>query len=159
MAALSTSAATMIAEIRCIKVPQRERTRANSYFVRCNVSKKNRTAALIRITRAQKWPRPAEPNAALALLIWIRAKPKSMRLAVQMDWQPIATAPFDRDLQLAVINYGGTHALGFPCRRILNGWLKSGTQERVNVRPTHWREWKNSVLFSTAPTLERGKKL
>ena len=61
-----------------------------------------------------------------------------------MDWKPIANAPFDRDLELAVIDYDGAHALVFPCRRILKGWLKSGTQERVNVRPTHWREWNDA---------------
>jgi hypothetical protein len=56
-------------------------------------------------------------------------------------WQPISLAPFDRNLELAVINYQGTHALVFPCRRILGGWLKSEINERVDVRPTHWREW------------------
>ena len=56
------------------------------------------------------------------------------------DWQPIALAPFDRNLELAVINYQGTHALVFPCRRILGGWLKSDTNNRIDVRPTHWRE-------------------
>ena len=58
-----------------------------------------------------------------------------------VDWQPISLAPFDRNLELAVINSQGTHALVFPCRRILGGWLKSETNERVDVRPTHWREW------------------
>ena len=76
------------------------------------------------------------------------------------EWQPISTAPFDRDLELAVINYGGVHALVFPCRRILTGWVKSGTQEQVNVRPTHWREWEDarSALFSLVPTLKGGSK-
>ena len=60
------------------------------------------------------------------------------------EWQAISTAPFDRDLELAVINYDGVHALVFPCRRILTGWLKSGTQEQVNVQPTHWREWEDA---------------
>ena len=74
------------------------------------------------------------------------------------EWRPIATAPFDRDLELAVINYYGVHTLIFPCRRILTGWLKSGTQEQVNVLPTHWREWEDarSALFSLVPTLKRG---
>jgi hypothetical protein len=60
-----------------------------------------------------------------------------------MEWQPMATAPVNRDLELAVIDYDGLHALIFPCRRDLTGWQKSGTQEHVDVRPTHWREWKN----------------
>jgi len=72
-----------------------------------------------------------------------------------MDWRPIVTAPFDRDLEVAVIDYYGTHTLVFPCRRILNGWLKSGTQERVNVHPTHWREWDDAVspLFARCAAL------
>ena len=60
-----------------------------------------------------------------------------------MEWKPIATAPFDRDLELAVIEYDGTHALVFPCRRILDGWVNAGTKTRITVRPTHWREWPN----------------
>ncbi len=58
-----------------------------------------------------------------------------------MEWQPITTAPFDRDLELAVINYDGTHALVFPCRRILGGWLNAKTSKPVVAYPTHWREW------------------
>jgi hypothetical protein len=54
---------------------------------------------------------------------------------------PIATAPFDRDIELAVIDRDAAHALVFPCRRILGGWLKSETKERIDVRPTHWRDW------------------
>ena len=30
---------------------------------------------------------------------------------LNMEWQRINTAPFDRDLELAVIDYGGVHAL------------------------------------------------
>jgi hypothetical protein len=57
------------------------------------------------------------------------------------EWQRILTAPFDRDLELAVINYGGVHALVFPCRRILGGWIDAVTKERIDVKPSHWREW------------------
>ncbi len=28
-----------------------------------------------------------------------------------MDWQPVTSAPFDRDLEVAVIDYEGVHAL------------------------------------------------
>ena len=31
------------------------------------------------------------------------------------------------------------HALVFPCRRILGGWMHAETKERV----THWREWRS----------------
>ncbi len=57
------------------------------------------------------------------------------------EWQPVSSAPFDRDLELAVIDNGGPHALVFPCRRILSGWTKAATGERIEVHPTHWREW------------------
>jgi len=59
-----------------------------------------------------------------------------------MEWKPIITAPFDRDLELAIIDYDGTHALTFPCRRFLHGWINAETKKLLdNLRPTHWREW------------------
>jgi hypothetical protein len=36
-------------------------------------------------------------------------------------WQPISTAPFDRDVVLAVIDTDGPHEVVFPCRRIPGG--------------------------------------
>jgi hypothetical protein len=57
-------------------------------------------------------------------------------------WQPISTAPFDRDLELAVIADGEMHALVFPCRRTSESWIDATTKRRIEVRPTHWREWK-----------------
>ena len=47
------------------------------------------------------------------------------------EWKRIATAPFDRDLELAVTDYDGPHALVFPCRRVLNGWINAETKERL----------------------------
>ncbi len=64
-----------------------------------------------------------------------------------MDWQPVASAPFDRDLELAVINYDGTHTLMFACRRILGGWISAETKKAVIVYPTHWREWQPKRAF------------
>jgi hypothetical protein len=55
-------------------------------------------------------------------------------------WQPAPTAPYDRDLKLAVIDATGAHALVFPCRRILSGWMKAGTKQRIEIDPTHWRD-------------------
>lgn len=63
-------------------------------------------------------------------------------------WQPIATAPFDRDLELAVIDRDGTHALVFPCRRVLTGWVRASTRDRVEVSPSHWREWDPQGKFT-----------
>lgn len=46
-----------------------------------------------------------------------------------------------RDLELSVIDADGPHPLVFPCQRVVSGWLKSGTKDRVDVHPTHWRDW------------------
>ena len=64
------------------------------------------------------------------------------------EWQPVLTAPFDRDIELAVIDFGGPHILVFACRRILGGWAKAATGQRIDVRPTHWREWVERVTQS-----------
>jgi hypothetical protein len=61
-------------------------------------------------------------------------------------WQDIVTAPFELDLELAVINKDGQpHALVFPCRRAAGGWIKTETGQRIDVAPTHWREWKEAA--------------
>jgi hypothetical protein len=44
-------------------------------------------------------------------------------------------------LDLAVISGGEVHALVFPCRRILGGWMDSETKKKIEIYPTHWREW------------------
>jgi len=56
-------------------------------------------------------------------------------------WERISTAPYDRDLELAVIEGNHVHALVFACRRIVDGWIKVSTRERITVSPTHWRPW------------------
>jgi hypothetical protein len=56
-------------------------------------------------------------------------------------WHEISTAPFNRDLELAVIDANGARAVGFPCRRVLGGWVKADTKRRITLCPTHWREW------------------
>jgi hypothetical protein len=58
-------------------------------------------------------------------------------------WQPIASAPFDQDLELAVIDQEGPHALVFPCRRILHGWVNAQTHQQITVWPSHWRPWRD----------------
>jgi len=57
-------------------------------------------------------------------------------------WHRIFTAPSDRDLELAVIEEGEVDALVFPCLRTSGGWKHARTNERVEVYPTHWREWR-----------------
>jgi len=47
-------------------------------------------------------------------------------------WQSISSAPFDRDLELAVIDRDGLHALVFACRRVLAGWINVETKQRID---------------------------
>ena len=68
-----------------------------------------------------------------------------VRADSQLMWQPISTAPFDCDLELAVLDQDGPHALVFACRRIPSGWMKSATRERLDVHPTHWRRWDENL--------------
>jgi len=56
-------------------------------------------------------------------------------------WLPIATAPFDRDLEVSVHDGDEHHALIFPCRRIPGGWVNAESKKWLPIRPTHWREW------------------
>ncbi len=55
-------------------------------------------------------------------------------------WHPIASAPFERDLELSVIEEDEVHVLVFPCRRTASGWVNQAG-ERVEVTPSHWRDW------------------
>jgi hypothetical protein len=50
-----------------------------------------------------------------------------------LDWQPISTAPYDRDLELAVVSQGEVHALVFPSRRTPVGWVDAETARRIEV--------------------------
>lgn len=58
-------------------------------------------------------------------------------------WQPITSAPYDRELALAVIERDDVHALIFPCRRAREGWIDAGTGKHVAVSPTHWKAWQD----------------
>lgn len=61
-----------------------------------------------------------------------------------MDWKPVSSAPFDHDLEVAVIDEDGVHALVFPCRRTPGGWAKKETGEHIEIHPTHWRRWQET---------------
>ena len=63
----------------------------------------------------------------------------------QIRWQPVTSAPYDADLELAVINGTGTHAVVFPCRRGVYGWINAASGTSVELHPSHWREWDDGV--------------
>jgi hypothetical protein len=58
------------------------------------------------------------------------------------DWQPITSGPFNRDIQVSVIEKGGdVHVLVSPCRQTPSGWLRAFPRQLLFIEPTHWREW------------------
>ncbi|RUU21373.1 hypothetical protein EOD10_06810 [Mesorhizobium sp. M7A.T.Ca.TU.009.01.3.2] len=61
-------------------------------------------------------------------------------------WKPILSAPFGRELELAVFDEDGEHALVFPCIKGRHGWKHAGTGVRVDIRPTHWRYWQSKTV-------------
>jgi hypothetical protein len=72
---------------------------------------------------------------------WGLRQPRIKRDEINMDWKPIDTAPFGPDVELAIIDRDGTHALAFPCQRFVGGWMNAKTRKELSVLPTHWRIW------------------
>jgi hypothetical protein len=35
--------------------------------------------------------------------------------------------------------------LVFRCRRARSGWINAATGQRIDVDPTHWRQWKGNL--------------
>jgi hypothetical protein len=68
-------------------------------------------------------------------------------------WHTISTAPFDRDLELAIIDSNGVRAITFPCRRVLGGWIKAKINTPVELCPTHWRDWSTDASVKCTPFL------
>jgi hypothetical protein len=56
-------------------------------------------------------------------------------------WLPVSIAPFDTELEVAVRDKRGVHALIFPCRRTKTGWADATSKRPLDIEPTHWREW------------------
>ncbi len=73
-------------------------------------------------------------------LIQIKVR-SSFSIHVDRMWNLIASAPFGRSLELAVLDEDGLHALVFPCEKGREGWRHAVTGVRVDIRPTHWRDW------------------
>ena len=67
------------------------------------------------------------------------------RLLCTLEWQEIATAPFDREIELAVIN-DHVDLLQGTCLRHGNDWLDAETLRPVTVTATHWRYRRPTVL-------------
>jgi hypothetical protein len=61
------------------------------------------------------------------------------------EWRELATAPFDREIELAIID-GQIDVLDASYLRHGNGWLEAETLRPVTVRATHWRYRQPALL-------------
>jgi hypothetical protein len=58
------------------------------------------------------------------------------------DWQPIATAPVLRDLEVRVHDPVGHYSLLYPCRLIPDsGWVNALLMAPLRAQPVEWRDW------------------
>ena len=58
------------------------------------------------------------------------------------EWQPISTAPTNKDLEVRLADSSGRYALLFPCRHLPDGaWLNSWLLTPLAATPVEWREW------------------
>jgi hypothetical protein len=58
------------------------------------------------------------------------------------SWQPIATAPEQKDLEVRLEDALGRYELLFPCRLLPEGrWINSWLQTPLLATPVEWREW------------------
>jgi len=60
-------------------------------------------------------------------------------------WTPISSAPSGIDLELAVVDAEGVHALVFPCLRQAQAWVSRADGAHLDVSPTHWRRWSDDA--------------
>jgi hypothetical protein len=61
------------------------------------------------------------------------------------EWREIASAPFDREIEVAVID-GDINVHGISCLRHGDGWLDSETMRPTKVTATHWRYGRRAML-------------
>lgn len=92
----------------------------------------------------QSWLRLAD-SYALSQRLERSLLEQDIKIACRGEWRPASEAPFDREIEIAVIKSTTPHAVAFPCRRILGGWMNAKTRERLKVRPSHWREWQDQM--------------
>jgi hypothetical protein len=80
--------------------------------------------------------------AAAVSLIQIKLlRPKTYHKCF-MEWNEIVSVPAERDLEVAVIDRDGIHPIASPCRYKEGAWINANTRRRIEINPSHWREWK-----------------
>ena len=72
------------------------------------------------------------------LIVMKRLAAALLRVFDTSRWRDIETAPFDRELELGVID-GEIRTVGGFCLRHGDDWLDAETLKPVQVTATHWR--------------------
>ena len=63
-----------------------------------------------------------------------------------VDWQPVSSAPFDRDLEVRLSDGLGYYSLLYPCRLVANkGWLNALSGTVLTADPIEWRDWQQKA--------------
>jgi hypothetical protein len=79
----------------------------------------------------------------------IKAAPPFHAKLIPM-WKSSETAPRNVELELAVIDADGVHALVFPCRRAAHGWIDARNGRLLAAEPTHWQLWRHRALTASS---------
>ena len=61
------------------------------------------------------------------------------------EWRSVSIAPEDTELEVGVMGMRGVHALVFPCRKRGHEWIDTTTGLRLDIQPTHWRKWTETL--------------
>ena len=85
----------------------------------------------------------------------IKEATRGLRDDFSMEWEPVITAPYGVDLELAVVDGNGIHAVVFPCRRMVHGWVNAASGASVELHPSHWRAWDDGVNPLAGPAAAR----
>lgn len=92
-------------------------------------------------------PKAALAPRAAAAAAMRAAKPVSgPTVEARNDWQPIASAPLDRNVQVGVTSRKGILAIFFPCRRTEAGWINAVVKAPLLHEPACWREWREDYF-------------
>ena len=73
-------------------------------------------------------------------------------------WHPISTAPYNRNLELQIVEATRMIALPFPCRHTNGGdWINVDLGTRIQIQPVSWRVWQHSQSPQPHHSSIRGK--
>jgi hypothetical protein len=63
-----------------------------------------------------------------------------------IEWQPVSSAPFDRDLEVRLSDGLGRYSLLYPCRLVADkGWVNALSGTALAAGPIEWRDWREKA--------------